>query len=181
MSCYISDLSGASVSLADPSLTAGAYTTATINGGAAVLSVPAAPSIDGKMFKLVAVVKITDDGVYTNGSGTTLGAIIGVGSTAGTSVASFNGTGIGSGVFALEIDCVWDSSLQVLAGYGIGGMSLRVGGSGNSNGTIMGSLSGFRASSVSAQPGIQFVFGAFWNNTSNSASATLEEFKLVSI
>ena len=180
MSCYISDLSGASLSLSDPSLTSGTYTSATINGGTAVLSVPASPSIDNKIFKLVAVVKITDDGVYNNGSGTTLSAVFSIGSTSGTTVLGLNGTGIGLGVYSFETDCIWNSNLQILAAYGAGAISLKSG-SGNSNGHIFGSNSGFTSSGISTQAGIQFVFGAFWNSTSNPASATLEEFKLVSI
>lgn len=178
MSCYISDLSGASLSLSNPSLTAGTYTAAALNGSTAILSVPASPSIDGKLFKLSVVLKISDDGVYNNGSGTTLAGTLAVGSSLpGTQIGTLSGIGIGSGTYSFELDCIWDSTTQVLAGYLVGSVSSKAG-SGNSNGSISGGVNGFRVTGVSSQTGIQFLFGAFWNNTSNSASAVLSQFKL---
>jgi hypothetical protein len=179
MSCYISDLSGASLSLSDPSLTAGTYVSATINGSDAVLSVPASPSIDGKQFKLSVVLKVTDDGSVTGE--TDFGGTLAIGSSLpGTQIESMNGTGIGSGTYSFEMDCIWDSTSQVLAGYCVGGISSK-NGSGASNGNINGPNSGsggFRVTGISSQTSIKFMYGAFWNNTSNPASITLVEFKI---
>lgn len=170
MSCHkvyddivvLDDLSGATV------VNPGSTNTLLALGGNSVLSIPANPNMDGRLFRLVIAGEAAWDGL----SGTNFNGNLYFGNAISGPNELFafaNTSNVTNANFFYVVYGLWDSHSD--------GLSLGAGPFGGYK-TNVGALSFSTVSSLSVQTDIQFVFSAQFNNTSNPNSCTLSQFSL---